>query len=165
MSETAIALRPHGLTTEQVDRQVAARTSTTAAGCMEFSGHLNHGGYGVVKIAGRTMLAHRAVWVAARGAVPDGMEVCHRCDNRRCVSLTHLFVGTRMENVRDMMQKGRGRKARGEGHWRARMTERLVARMRQERAAGATLATLVARYQMSKSAVHQIVTGKNWRTP
>jgi hypothetical protein len=52
-------------------------------------------------------LAHRVSWELHFGPVPDGMNVCHRCDNTRCVQPDHLFLGTQSENITDMHRKGR----------------------------------------------------------
>ncbi len=76
----------------------------------------NKKGYGQITIEpGRTMLAHRLAWELARGPIPDGLSVCHHCDNPPCCRPDHLFLGTRADNNRDMEQKGRARK-RGQPH-------------------------------------------------
>jgi hypothetical protein len=56
---------------------------------------------------GVTVLAHRAVWEEANGPIPEGMLVCHRCDNPTCCNLAHLFLGTDGDNINDMYGKGR----------------------------------------------------------
>ena len=53
-------------------------------------------------------LAHRAAWVVANGEIPDGLCVCHKCDNPKCCNPRHLFLGTRSDNAKDMWQKNRG---------------------------------------------------------
>lgn len=51
----------------------------------------------------------RYLWEQVNGAIPDGMYVCHTCDNGQCVEITHLFLGTHADNMADMKAKDRGR--------------------------------------------------------
>lgn len=61
-------------------------------------------------IAGpRLLKAHRVVWKLETGQDPGEMFVLHRCDNPSCVRISHLYLGTRQDNVDDMIKKGRGR--------------------------------------------------------
>jgi len=76
-------------------------------GCFNFSGCLDHKGYGKIGYGGRTRIASRLAYEKAIGEIPAGMNVCHSCDNPRCINPKHLFLGTQKQNLDDMFAKGR----------------------------------------------------------
>lgn len=78
-----------------------------SAGCWEWIGAKRSTGYGQIVKDHRNYLAHRVAWELTNGPIPDGMFVCHHCDNRTCVRPDHLFLGTTTDNMRDMVAKGR----------------------------------------------------------
>jgi hypothetical protein len=64
-------------------------------------------GYGEYFLGGKLCQAHRIAWGFAKGEIPEGMCILHKCDNRACVNPNHLFVGTHSDNIVDMVKKGR----------------------------------------------------------
>lgn len=81
-------------------------------GCWEWRGSVDKKGYGLIAgVTGATVRAHRLSWEMHFGAIPDGLLVCHKCDNPSCVRPDHLFLGTYTDNKHDAMRKGRSRGA------------------------------------------------------
>lgn len=85
-------------------------------GCWEWQGARRGNGYGVIYKQGKGTQAHRLSWTITNGAIPAGMYVCHKCDNRPCVRPDHLFLGTHTDNMRDCGAKGRNVGRRGMAH-------------------------------------------------
>lgn len=76
--------------------------------CIEWDMALFRNGYGKVWHNGRVRRVHRVVWEEENGRIRSKkLVVCHRCDNRACINIEHLFLGTAFVNMRDMVAKGR----------------------------------------------------------
>lgn len=88
-------------------------------GCWEWEAHKTRLGYGKFRIGRKLLSAHRVAFGIFREPIPCGLDVLHACDNRPCVNPAHLFLGTQLDNVRDMWRKGRGNPARGQKNARA----------------------------------------------
>ncbi len=83
-------------------------------GCILWAGGTDWGGRGVIysttRPPQRIFIASRIAWEVAHGPIPDGLCVLHNCpagDNPLCVNVAHLFLGTQLENIADMVAKNR----------------------------------------------------------
>jgi hypothetical protein len=139
----------------------------TDSGCYERTGAVTDG-YSYVRVRGRRIGAHRLVWMNFRGPIPPDRMILHRCDNRRCIRLDHLFLGTAADNSADMVAKGRSTRCNkpGEGNSNARLTEQQVDAIRErwqraEQRWG--LQTAMAReYDVHPNTISLIVRGQLW---
>lgn len=154
-------------------------TPTTAArfwsrvscgdGCWEYPGASVKGGYRSVKVHQRRVLAHRFAWENMNGPVPGGLIVMHTCDNPPCVRPDHLRLGTQLDNIGDMVAKGRNRtggaKTAGSANGQAKLTPDQVRAIRSAYLPRVRSLSMLAReFGVSVSSVHEIVSGRRWRT-
>lgn len=98
-------------------------------GCWLWTGATN-GRYGGFWWNDKMISAHRVAWEIAHGEIPSGLYVCHHCDNPRCVNPSHLFLGTSLDNNRDMIRKGRNRSLRNEESPACKFSDAVVAEIR-----------------------------------
>ena len=100
-------------------------------------------GYGAIRINKKTYNTHRISWIIHFGQIPNHLCVLHTCDNRKCIKPTHLWLGTKTDNNRDMFKKGRNHNlrnylkkypekiARGENSGNSKLTEKQVLEIRR----------------------------------
>ena len=129
---------------------------TVSSGCWNWTGKKNWKGYGVFWACGRYVGAHRFSYYAYRGSIPNGLFVCHICDNPGCVNPSHLFLGTARDNTQDSIRKGRYWNPRG-SHYRA--TPEKVAEALRLRREGVTYRAIADSTGLSWITIHRLCSG------
>lgn len=134
--------------------------------CWLWIGGNKGNGYGSFNLAGKTVPAHRAAFILFCDGDPTGLDVCHRCDNRACVNPSHLFLGTRLENMRDCLAKGRT--ARGDRlnprHGEYSSSAKLDwQRVRAIRASSEPSKQLARTYGVSADSINRIRRNDTWK--
>lgn len=107
--------------------------------------------------------AHRWAYKNWIGQIPEGMEVCHSCDNPPCVNPKHLYADTHHNNASRAWKLGRQIFRKGELNGRAKITERDVIDIRRRRRKGESLVDLAREYDLNPVTVGSIVSGKLWK--
>jgi hypothetical protein len=137
-----------------------------ATGCREWTRARMGAGYGNVFVGGRMIGAHRAVYELAHGPIPEGMQVCHTCDNPPCCNVDHLFLGTAADNTLDKVKKGRASGPQGRSNPLTRLTPEQVVSIRQAHKpqwnGPHSYAGLARQYGVSKSTIAGAVQGRSW---
>lgn len=145
----------------------------TASGCWIWRGTITGRGYGSVKYGVKTHSTHRMAYSLINGTIPDGMQVCHKCDIPACINPEHLFLGTASDNQQDSVRKGRkpsiiGEKnpmygVQGEAHPSHKLTADEVREMRLLYATGEfTQKELAKRFRTTQINVSVITLRKTW---
>lgn len=125
--------------------------------CWNWIGAMASSGYGKIGAgghSGRTLSAHRVAWEIEHGQpVPNGLQVLHRCDNKKCVNPKHLFVGTQKDNLIDCLLKGRSS---------AKLDPDKVIQIRTLNSKGVSNLTLTQLFGVHNSTIQRVVTGERW---
>lgn len=137
---------------ERFDEKV--RCPETVESCSVWTGCCDKDGYGFLRVLGKNVKAHRLAYELFVGEIPEGMNVCHTCDNPRCVKVAHLWLGTNSENQIDAARKGRNHSQK--------ITIECVMRIREAVLFGAKGSWLAQIYGLSSGYITNIVKKKKW---
>ena len=128
------------------------------SGCIPWTGAVGggigprHTKYGQIHVNGKTVYAHRVAYELQYGPITDDQHVRHKCDNRICVNWEHLELGTREDNMQDMVKRGRGPVSQ--------FNETDVERMRDMWANGLLQREIALNFGCSRPLVSLLISGK-----
>lgn len=128
----------------------------TPEGCWIYNGYVGKDGYCKIHVGRRgskKARVHRVVYEHYFGPIPEGLLVCHTCDNTRCCNPSHLFLGTDKDNMVDKQMKGRQAFTRGESSGLCKITSQQVLAIRKD---GRPIKEIAHDYHCSKSTVSMI---------
>jgi HNH endonuclease len=126
--------------------------------CWTWIGSINTRGYGQFWIGKTFTGAHRFSYKIHYGDIPDGLLVCHKCDNRKCVNPNHLFLGTSQDNVDDAVSKNR--QAKGKQVMHSKLVEEQVREIRSSSLSYQELSNI---YGVTENMTYYIKSGRSWK--
>ncbi len=129
------------------------------------------GKYGGINILGKKKRVHRVSYEIHIGPIPEGSQVCHHCDNPKCVRPDHLFLGTAKDNNQGCIAKGRRNfqinpdfMPHGTANRLAKLTEKKIWDFRiRYLEAGESLRSLAKEAGVCRKTLKNAIDGKTWR--
>lgn len=101
------------------------------------------------------------MYESANGPITSGMYVLHKCDNRRCINPSHLFLGTHLDNIKDMQSKDRhrGGSLPNELNPSCKFSDNTISAIRRARSIGMTKSEIERAYGISETHYYRVVKG------
>lgn len=120
----------------------------------------NSNRYGMYRFNGKQRYSHRVAYELEHGPIPDGMNVCHRCDNPPCCNPSHLFLGSQGENVWDAAAKGN--MTRDQEKRRFFIADQ-IREIRSLSASGVSTRRIAEKFDKDPGTIRQILDGRTYK--
>jgi len=151
-------------TLERAQERFSSKVEYNQDGCWLWLDHRDSTGRGKLKVGGRFYWASRLALIFSGQPIPQGLSVCHHCDNPSCVKPLHLYVGTQQDNMDDMVRRGRNHYNQEEKNPQAVLTRREAEEIRTLYGDdGWSKKRLAGRFGVAKTTVHLILAKQTWR--
>lgn len=137
------------------------------SGCWIWIGATDRKGYGQIRKKNKLWQAHRYSYMIHNEDYDPILWVLHSCDIPCCVNPNHLRQGTIIDNMCDLVKRGRGRvprhTLRGEGHPRRKLNNKSVVDIRKSYLLGTmSISELTIKYGVSRTTIRYIINRKTW---
>ena len=133
--------------------------------CILHGGYITPFGYGRQSHNNKSVTSHRLAYCKAHGlelSDIEGQVVRHKCDVRACVNPDHLELGTQLDNIHDMIGRGRRVIAVGAQLPQSKLTVEDVVLIRKMLADGEKQAYLAKKFNTPQSNISAIKHRKAW---
>lgn len=142
-----------------LERALTEKIRPGLNGCIEWTGRRDRDGY--ARYGEKSRIVSRLVYEKHKGEIPEGMCVCHSCDNPGCVNIDHLWIGSNKENNDDKKEKGRC--IHGSNHHKSKINEKDVVEIRKLYSEGMFQEDISKLYNVSQTTISGIVLRKFWK--
>jgi hypothetical protein len=121
---------------------------------------------------GRPMLMHpekkkddmaaRVMWHQLKGPIPEGMHCLHKCHNKKCINVDHLYIGTNDDNIRDNIEAKKVVGRKGSEHWGAKLDEVKVKEIKKLLQQNIPQIHIAKMFDISRYQIWRIKHNKGW---
>ena len=130
-------------------------------GCWIWNGIIKNQ-YPYISINHKDIAVHRYMYELHKGKIPKNHNVCHSCDVPKCVNPEHLWVGTQIQNIQDMINKKRDYKIRGEKHHKAKVSLDQVIQIKKLLNKNMPMTKIQKELNISYKTIQHIKHGTSW---
>lgn len=131
--------------------------------CWEWKGKISASGYGCLDYKGKSTSIHRVSYQYFKGIIPNKMNVCHSCDNKKCFNPLHLWLGTTKENIDDAYRKGLINTRKGSKNHHSKLKEYQILEIRVLINAGMKNIEIAEKYDVGHGTISLIRLNQTWK--